>query len=166
MNFFLEYLLAMDYVEESTLRDYLEENFYSLDWQDKYGLAIQLSSAIQYLHEKGIVMHDLNSNNVFVQQHSVKLADSGLSKSNRNIDQNSFDIIPYIDPQVLSSSEGPNEKSYVYSVGVLLWELSSGKRPFSDKKYVSSLDEKIAQGLRESIINGTPKGYSDLYTSK
>jgi serine/threonine protein kinase len=135
----------MEYVEGGTLRDYLEENFYLLDWQDKYGLAIQLSSAIQYLHEKGIVVHDLNSNNVFVQQNSIKLADSGLSKRIRNNDQNSVDTVPYIDPQVLSSSKGPNEKSYVYSIGVLLWELSSGKRPFADKKYVHLWPRKLCK---------------------
>ena len=159
----------MDYIEESTLRDYLEENSL-LNWQIIYELSFQLSSAIQYLHEKGIVHNDLNSNNVFIiQQNSIKLAVSGLSKRIKNTNPNPLDTIPYTDPQVLNSSEGgkyrSNEKSDVYSVGVLLWELSSGKRPFADKMNDPSLAKKILQGLRESIIDGTPKGYSNLYTS-
>ena len=160
----------MDYAEGGTLRDYLEENFSSLNWQDTYVLAFQLSSAIQYLHEKGIVHKDLHSNNIYIQQSSIKLADSGLSKRITNANQNSFDTIPYIDSQFVNSSEEEkyklNKKSDVYSVGVLFWELSSGRKPFADEEYGSSLAMKIAQGSRESIIEHTPKRYSDLYTSK
>src|SRR5947207_2905896 len=160
----------MDYAEGDTLRDYLEKNFSSLNWQDTYGLAFQLSSAIQYLHEKGIVHKDLHSNNIYIQQNSIKLADSGLSESIKNVNQISFDTIPYIDSQVVNSPEGEkyklDEKSDVYSVGVLFWELSSGRKPFAGEVYGSSLAMKIAQGSRESIIESTPKGYSDLYTSK
>src|SRR5436190_22281337 len=46
-----EYLLVMEYAEGGTLRNYLEENFPTLNWQDKYKLSLQLSSAVEYLHE-------------------------------------------------------------------------------------------------------------------
>src|SRR5947207_5551009 len=115
----------MDYAEGGTLRNYLEENFSSLDWQDTYGLAFQLSSAIQYLHEKGIVHKDLHSNNIYIQQNSIKLADSGLSKRIKDANKISFGTIPYIDPQVVNSSEREkyelNKKSEGYSVGDLFW---------------------------------------------
>jgi serine/threonine protein kinase len=160
----------MDYAEGIILRNYLGGNFSSLNWQDKYRLAFQLSSAIEYIHEKGIVHKDLHSNNVFIQQDSIKLAGSGLIKRIENTDQDSFNTIPYIDPQVINSSGGEkyklNKKSDVYSVGVLFWELSSGKKPFADKEHNSSLAIKIAQGLRESVVEGTPEEYSNLYASE
>src|ERR1051325_985693 len=74
-----EYFLVMEYAEGGTLHNYLEENFSSLNWQDKYRIALQLSNAIECLHEKGIVHNDLSSNNILVQQDSIKLADFGLS---------------------------------------------------------------------------------------
>jgi len=177
--FFLdEYLLVTEYAEGGTLRNYLKENFPSLNWEDKFRLALQLSSAVEHLHERVIIHKDLRSNNIFIRQNSIKLADFGLNKRIKDTSQtslDSFDVIPYVDPKgfdIVDSSEGErinnyelNEKSDVYSVGVLLWELSSGKKPFVDKEYNLSLATEIKQGLREKIVEGTCQGYSDLYTS-
>ena len=56
-----------------------------------------------------------------------------------------------------------NKKSDVYSVGVLLWQISSGYYPFKDDKY--GIDS-ILNGKRNKIIDGTPIEYSNLYTGK
>ena len=128
-----EYLLVIEYADGGTLRNYLEENFLSLNWHAKYRLALQLSSAIECLHNNGIVHKDLNSKNFFVQQNSIKLADFGLRKHIEEISRtslNSFDAIPYIAPEGfdiltetsrnVNSSEGErqidklNEKSNIW----------------------------------------------------
>ena len=169
----------------STLRNYLKENFFSLNWHDKYRLALQLSSVIEFLHKNGIVHNDLHSNNIFMQQNSIKLADFGLNKrikDARKISLSSFDTIPYNGPEGFNnikdanSSEGENqieqhkyelnEKSDIYSLGVLFWELSSGNKPFANKEYDLYLAMEIAQGLRESIVEDTPEEYYNLYASK
>ncbi|CAB4388385.1 unnamed protein product [Rhizophagus irregularis] len=177
-----EYLLVKEYAEGGTLRNYLEAKFLSLNWEDKYGLAFQLSSAINCLHENGMVHLDLHSNNILVHQNSIKLADFGLSRRIRDAGQislNKFDTMPYIGPEVfgiirensryLNTSEEDKQieklkKSDIYSIGVLFWELSSGKKPFADITYDLSLAERIAQGSREKIVEGTPEGYSVLYS--
>jgi serine/threonine protein kinase len=172
-NYILDkYLLVVEYAEGGTLRNYLEKNFLSLDWKDKYELAFQLSEAIGFLHEREIVHKDLHSSSILVQHNSIKLADSGLSKRIKDSSRTWLDIIPYIDPRgfdtedMTSKEYELNEESDVYSVGILLWELSSGKKPFSDKEYDLSLAKEIAQGLREVIVEGTPERYSVLYSSK
>ncbi|POG80832.1 kinase-like domain-containing protein [Rhizophagus irregularis DAOM 181602=DAOM 197198] len=174
-----EYLLVKEYAEGGTLRNYLEAKFFSLNWGDKYGLALQLSNAINCLHENGIVHKDLHSNNILIHQNSIKLADFSLSKRIKDAGQISFETVPYLDPEVfgiigensryLNSSEENKQikkqkKSDIYSIGVLFWELSSGKKPFADIKYDLSLAERIAKGLREKIVEGTPEGYSVLYS--
>ncbi len=58
-----------------------------------------------------------------------------------------------------------NEKSDVYSIGVLLWEISGGRPPFG-VSYDVNLAIQIVQGRREAIIPGTPTEYSNLYTGK
>ena len=74
-------------------------------------------------------------------------------------------MVPYIDPKVsISDNLKLNEKSDVYSIGVLLWEISSGKRPFYEEKYDLSLMYKISQGRRETAIPDTPTAYVELYT--
>ena len=59
-----------------------------------------------------------------------------------------------------------NEKSDIYSVGVLLWEISSGQLPFKDVEYDVCLVLRIFQGHREKVINDTPDEYVKLYTGK
>jgi serine/threonine protein kinase len=56
--------------------------------------------------------------------------------------------------------------SDIYSIGVLLWEISSGQPPFIDESHDFSLFLQISQGYRETIVPGTPIDYSNLYTGK
>ncbi|GBC00845.1 hypothetical protein RclHR1_39950001, partial [Rhizophagus clarus] len=159
-------------VEGGTLRNYLHEKFPSMDWQIKCKFAIEILSAIESMHEKGIVHEDLNSNNILVDRVSIKISDFGLSR--RFKDQSSYDTLPYDAPEGFLNITNENlyssgqieklKKCNVYSVGVLLWELSSGKRPFSDREYNADLEKEIAKGLRESIVEGTLKEYSNIYT--
>ena len=75
-------------------------------------------------------------------------------------------MVPYIDPKPLMDNNNLkfNEKSDVYSIGVLLWEISSGIPPFHDEIYDLSLLYKISQGRRETTIPDTPNNYVNLYT--
>jgi hypothetical protein len=61
-----------------------------------------------------------------------------------------------------------NTKSDVYSVGILLWQISSGHRPFyvENLEYDAKLIMDIKNGRREKVIKDTPIGYSNLYTGK
>ena len=81
-----------------------------------------------------------------------------------------FGLIPYIDPKRLTNKQSYllNEKSDVYSIGVLLWEISSGQPPFyvEGEPYDVSLALQIVQGYRETIVSDTPTDYSNLYIGK
>ena len=77
-------------------------------------------------------------------------------------------MVPYIDPQNFKDQKA-NKKSDVYSVGVLLWELTSGKPPFSNvdrNTYSKTLMCSISGGTREKPIPNTPDEYSNLFTGK
>jgi serine/threonine protein kinase len=101
------------------------------------------------------------------------LADFGLSKRIHEVSSqqsNLFGVIPYIDPKKFNSKTpySLNKKSDVYSIGVLLWEISSGHKPFyvEDISYDASLALRIVEGYRETIVPDTPSDYSKLYIGK
>ncbi|EXX54579.1 uncharacterized protein OCT59_024301 [Rhizophagus irregularis] len=174
-----KYLLVMEYADSGTLRNYLKEHFDSLDWSNKLNIALQLASAVSYLHDKGIVHHNLHSNNVLVHQGIAKLTDFRLSKRSEelsNIQSKLFDMIAYVDPKLIeqkrinnhqTQSYSLNKKSNIYSIGVLLWEISSGQPPFCNEPTDISnigLDLRILQGLREKPVVNTPEDYIKIYT--
>ena len=105
------------------------------------------------------------------------MSDFGLSKrieDASNSQSKLFGIIPYADPKSFSRQRNNNtkyslnEKSDVYSVGVLLWEISSGQPPFynEDKPYDIGLASEIIQGVREKPIPNAPEDYVKIYTGK
>ena len=103
----------------------------------------------------------------------IKLADFGLSRKIAEVSSNAskmLGLIPYMDPKFLHQQKNYklNKKSDVYSVGVLMWQISSGHRPFfaDNADYDIGLILDIIDGIREKIINETPDKYSNLYQGK
>ena len=72
--------------------------------------------------------------------------------------------VRYSDPEYLNNIDHykRTKASDVYSVGVLMWEISSGKLPFQDIP-VRDILIKIIKGDREKTISGTPKSYNNIY---
>jgi serine/threonine protein kinase len=106
------------------------------------------------------------------------LADFGLSKRIEESSSNkskSFSMVTYIDPQIFNRKRDNNnqmqiytlnKKSDVYSIGIVLWEISSGRPPFYNKSYDIDLAMEISKGLREKPIYNTPENYIKIYTGK
>ena len=77
-------------------------------------------------------------------------------------------MIPYIDPKKFNRRKQPyilNEKSDVYSISILLWEISSGHHPFKDEPYIELIIE-ISLGCRETTVLSISDNYSKLYKGK
>ena len=101
------------------------------------------------------------------------MADFGLSRKIAEASNNAekFGVLPYMDPKWLNDNNQNyrlNKKSDIYSVGVLMWQISSGYQPFDTEgaDFDAWLILPILNGKREKIIEGTPINYSNLYQGK
>jgi serine/threonine protein kinase len=75
-----------------------------------------------------------------------------------SLDSDIYGVLPYVAPEVLRGAPY-TPKSDIYSLGMIMWELSSNQPPFADRAHSYSLAQDICNGLRPPIIAGTPKAY-------
>ena len=135
--------IAMEFVEGHPLSLEIPSNGMPLEQVERYGM--QLADALGHAHSRGIVHRDLKSANVMVMpQGRLKVLDFGISRriepgkggdGTTRFDQSwesqhTFTgTLPYVAPEILKGEDG-DARSDIWSLGVLLYEMASGRRPF------------------------------------
>ncbi|EXX53675.1 Cmk2p [Rhizophagus irregularis DAOM 197198w] len=155
------YMLVIDY-KDMNLREYLQQNHNKLTWKKRIQITDYIMQAVSIIHEENAIHRDLHSGNILFSQINQKfyVSDLGLCGP-ANIPLDSiYGNLSYIAPEVIV------EKKYsfasdIYSIGILMWEISSGPPPFINK-HDYDLAIKIINGMRPKIIPGTPLEYKEL----
>lgn len=124
------------------------------DTKGKIQLIIQILQALAYLHRRGIVHRDLKPGNVLVdQQQQVKVLDFGLAVELAQA-KGRAGTLRYMSPEVLTG-EPATIASDLYAIGVMAYELLSGKHPFEYDTF-SDLISKVLYSLPEISLTNTP----------
>jgi len=154
--------LVMEYMPAGSLYEVLHKKPDQwILWAQRFKIALDLSRGLFYLHSQGVLHRDLKSGNVLLDEtHRAKISDFGLSR----IDSGSVMTIretskalQWLPPEMHERGKAYTEASDVYSLGVILWELFTGKLPFegvSDAEILS----RVARGDREQMTNQVPAG--------
>ena len=156
---------VMELVRGVRLTDYCDQN--RLNVRERLDLFVQVCHAIQHAHQKGIIHGDIKPSNIIVSLHDgtavPKVIDFGISKATeaRLTDQALFDspsqligligTPAYMSPEQAQMSGGDiDTRSDIYSLGVLLYELLTGKTPFDGKALLRSGLDEMRRTLRET----------------
>jgi serine/threonine protein kinase len=157
--------MIIRFADNGSIRTYLSNNFNSILWEDKIGLLRYSITGLHGLHRLGYFHKDFHSGNILQAYDDVSfISDFGLSgPANEQKSDNKvvYGVIPYIAPEVLNG-EPYTSSADIYSFGVIMAELSSGKPPFYDKEHNLSLVLAICNGLRPEFGKGTPEFYKKL----
>ena len=152
---------VMELVRGVRVTEYCDQN--NLDTRRRLELFVQICSAIQHAHQKGVIHRDIKPSNILVTMHDgvpvPKVIDFGIAKAieGRLTDQTLFTAYEqiigtpaYMSPeQAEMSGLDVDTRSDIYSLGVLLYELLTGRTPFDAKELVKSGLDEMRRTLRE-----------------
>ncbi len=149
--------IVMEYVEGITLKQYLSAKGV-LPEKEAIDFASQICSGLEHAHKKGIVHKDIKPENILITKEGIlKITDFGIAKAlnQGTITTGSMAMgsVHYFSPEQARGSF-VDAKTDIYSVGVLLYEMATGKRPFDGDSAISIAMQHIeTEPVRPSIIN-------------
>ncbi len=166
--------IAMEYVKGVTLMAYMEEKgILPFDETEKY--VLQILAALSHAHSKGIIHRDIKPQNIIIDSNgNVKVADFGIAKLPGNetisLADKAIGTVNYINPEQ-ACGKAIDARSDIYSLGIMMYEMVTGKLPFvadtpvataymqiHDKpQKPSSINPKVAKGLEQIILKAMKK---------
>ncbi len=173
--------IVMELIDGITLKQYLEKKGV-LNWKETLHFAIQIAKALEHAHSRGIVHRDIKPHNVMVLKNgSVKVADFGIARmmsQGNTLTKEALGSVHYISPEQAKGGRVDN-RSDIYSLGVVMYEMMSGRPPYDGDSPVSVaiqhinggavmpslLNPNIPGGLEQIIMKAMAHDLEDRYIS-
>ena len=163
----LQYIV-MEYVDGITLKEYLKQRGGALTWKEVVHFATQVLSALQHAHSKGIIHRDVKPQNIMLlADGSIKMMDFGIARFSRaqsqTVSDKAIGSVHYISPEQ-AKGERTDARTDIYSVGVMLYEMLSGRLPFDGDGAVSIAIMQISEKPKPlaEIAPNTPAGLRQI----
>ncbi|MCL2068901.1 MAG: Stk1 family PASTA domain-containing Ser/Thr kinase, partial [Oscillospiraceae bacterium] len=174
--------IVMEYIDGVPLKSYIERQG-AIEWKHALHFTLQILHALQHAHDKGIVHRDIKPQNIMLLENGdIKVTDFGIARFARSevrtISDRAIGTVHYISPEQAMGGN-TDEKSDIYSVGVMLFEMLTGKLPFEAESAMSvamkqihsqvtrprSLNPAIPEGLEEITLRAMQKQQKYRYQS-
>ena len=174
--------IVMEYIDGITMKEYIDQQKV-IRWKEAVHFTVQILRALQHAHDKGIVHRDIKPQNIMLlEDGTIKVMDFGIARNARSqmatITDKAIGSVHYISPEQ-AQGEKTDEKTDLYSVGVMLFEMLTGKLPFTADSAVSvaiqqiqakakrprELNPDIPEGLEQITIKAMQKDVTKRYQS-
>ena len=160
------YYIVMEYVEGETLKDLIRRRG-RLSGNESVGLALQLLAAVDFAHRSGIVHRDIKPQNVMLDRAgTVKVMDFGIARAGDSGMTEAGSILgtaQYLAPEQ-AKGHPVDERSDLYSVGVVLYEMLTGTVPFKGDSAVTVALKHVNEMPREpsELVPGMPYALNQI----
>ncbi|EXX56503.1 Cla4p [Rhizophagus irregularis DAOM 197198w] len=156
-----DYMLVMNELDID-LRKYLQQSHTQLTWKERIQIAVDIIDALLRIHDENAIHRDLHSGNILlIIGEGCNISDLGFCGPADRPSKSIYGNLPYIAPEVIAGKE-TTFKSDIYSIAMLMWEISSGQPPFINYEHDYYLAMNIIKGIRPKVVPGTPIEYKNL----
>jgi len=138
---------VMELVDAGSLKDQLTIHGH-LSWQQACCYGIQICSALQHAHNHGIIHRDLKPSNLFMDESgSLKLGDFGIARDTHQVDLTDVGLTvgtyAYMSPEQICADTNVSDKTDLYALGCLLYEMITGYPPFEGANFARIFDQHL-----------------------
>ena len=174
--------IVMEYIEGITLKDYMTRKGV-LSFGEIISYTEQILHALEHAHSKGVVHRDIKPQNIMLLKNGViKVMDFGIAKlpnaETLTLTDKAIGTVFYISPEQAGGKD-IDRRSDLYSLGVMIYEMSCGKLPFYDESPITvalkqindeplpprSINPSIPRGLEQIILSAMEKSPEDRFQS-
>ena len=138
--------IVMELIEGMTLKQYMQKRG-QLSWKEALHFSMQISKALMHAHSRGIIHRDIKTHNIMIlKDGSVRVADFGiarLSSTQNTLTQQTLGSVHYISPEQAKGSN-IDARTDIYSLGVVMYEMLTGRLPFEGENAVSIAIQHIS----------------------
>lgn len=159
--------IVMEYIDGITLKEYIGQQG-AVKWKETIHFTVQILRALQHAHDNGIVHRDIKPQNVMLlQDGTIKVMDFGIARfareNGRTVADKAIGSVHYISPEQ-ARGEQTDERTDIYSVGIIMYELLTGQVPFDGDTPVSIAIKQMQQepALPTSINPSIPVGLEEI----
>ncbi|MCB1062549.1 MAG: serine/threonine protein kinase, partial [Verrucomicrobiae bacterium] len=167
---------VMEFVDGMDIHQYLQHHGGKLPQEHALSITAHVLDALDYAHSHGIVHRDIKPANILLNHEGrVKIADFGLAKKFGDKADASVPALTmsniavgtpdFVAPEALDSSQTPDHRADLYAVGVMLYQMLTGKLPRGSFRLPSELDAEIDPRLDEIVTKATASDPEHRYAS-
>ncbi|MCX7884348.1 MAG: Stk1 family PASTA domain-containing Ser/Thr kinase [Caloramator sp.] len=161
------YYIVMELIQGKTLKEHIKENG-KIDYRETLKIINQVALALEHAHKNGIVHRDIKSHNILITEDKiVKVADFGIARASSSSTITSTDKIlgsvHYLSPEQARGGY-TDHRTDIYSLGVVMYEMLTGKLPYDAESPISIALKHIQENLvnPSEIDNNIPVAVNDI----